>query len=100
MGEIQPIIHDGRLAAIVVGEQAIVPDTLADSQLLPVSAKCCTRSKSRRGASPAPTPIGAPRPTRGRPPHNATKQRHTTPPRSRRAEQSELDGKAGARRVR
>jgi hypothetical protein len=54
MGEIQPITHDGRLAAIVVGEQAIIPDTLADSQLLPVSARCLYALEIAAGHLPGP----------------------------------------------
>jgi hypothetical protein len=60
MSEMQPIIHNGRLAAIVVGGQAIIPDTIRRTELPAVKAKCLYALEIAAGNLPAPyTDLGA-----------------------------------------
>ena len=40
MSDVQPIIHHGRVAAIVVAGQAIIPDALPDRERATVKAIC------------------------------------------------------------
>ena len=40
MADLQTILHDGRLAAVVAGGQAIIPDSVPDRDLPTIKAMC------------------------------------------------------------
>ena len=60
MNEIQPIIHRGRVAAIVVAGQAIIPDALPEHEQPTVQAMCLYALDVAAGLLPGPyTDAGA-----------------------------------------
>ena len=70
MSEIQPIIHHGRLVAVIVAGQAIISDTLPKQQHAIVKAMCLYALEI---ASPAPTATRTRSRTPTRPLRRATK---------------------------
>jgi hypothetical protein len=54
MGEIQPIIYRGRMAALVVGGQAIIPDALPSREQTIVKAMCLYALEVGRRTAPPP----------------------------------------------
>ena len=54
MSEIQPIIHQGRVAAVVVAGQAIIPDALSSQELATVKAMCLYALEVADGRVPGP----------------------------------------------
>ena len=54
MSEIQPIIHHGRVAAVVVGGQAIIPDALPSQEQATVKAMCLYALEVADGRLPGP----------------------------------------------
>lgn len=54
MSEIQPIIHNGDVAAIVVDGQAVIPDAVPEAELLAVKAKCLYALEIAAGHLPGP----------------------------------------------
>ena len=56
MSELQKIIYNGQVAAIVLAEQAIIPDGLAETDEYTVKAMCLSRWRSPPASNPAPTP--------------------------------------------
>jgi hypothetical protein len=54
MSDVQPIIHRGRLAAIVVAGQAIIPGAIPDREQLTVKAMCPYALKIADGLRPGP----------------------------------------------
>jgi hypothetical protein len=60
MTDIQPIVHYGELAAIVVGGQAIIPDEVPKTERVAVQAKCLYALEMASGQLPGPyTDAGA-----------------------------------------
>jgi len=60
MREIQPIIHHGALVAVVIADQAIIPDAVPASDLPAVKAKCLYALEIAAGERPGPyTDAGA-----------------------------------------
>jgi len=54
MSEIQPIIHHGRLVAVIVAGQAIISDTLPKQQHAIVKAMCLYALEIAEGRLPGP----------------------------------------------
>ena len=54
MSEIQPIIHRGRVAALVVAGQAIIPDALPSQEQATVKAMCLYALEVAEGRLPGP----------------------------------------------
>ena len=54
MSEIQPIIHRGRVAALVVAGQAIIPDALPSQEQATVKAMCLYALEVADGRLPGP----------------------------------------------
>ena len=54
ISEIQPIIHHGRVAAIVVAGQAIIPDALPQREQATVKAMCLYALDVAAGLLPGP----------------------------------------------
>jgi len=54
MSNVQPIIHHGRVAAIVVAGQAIIPDVLPDRERATVKAICLYALEVADGRLPGP----------------------------------------------
>ena len=54
MSEIQPIIHRGRVAALVVAGQAIIPDALPSHEQTTVKAMCLYALEIADGRLPGP----------------------------------------------
>ena len=54
MSEIQPIIHHGRVAALVVAGQAIIPDALPSREQATVKAMCLYALEVADGRVPGP----------------------------------------------
>jgi hypothetical protein len=54
MGDIQPIIHNGRLAAVVPGGRAIIRDSVAAHDQLTVKAMCLYAIDVAEGRLPGP----------------------------------------------
>ena len=54
MSEIQPITHRGRMAALVVAGQAIIPDALPSQEQTTVNAMCLYALEVAEGRLPGP----------------------------------------------
>jgi hypothetical protein len=54
MREIQPIIHHGRVAALVVAGQAIIPDALPSREQATVKGMCLYALEVAEGRLPGP----------------------------------------------
>jgi hypothetical protein len=54
MSELQKIIYNGRLAAIVLADQAVIPDGLAETEERTVKAMCLYALEIAAGLQPAP----------------------------------------------
>ena len=54
MSEMQRIVYNGRLAAIVLADQAIIPDGLAESDERTVKAMCLYALEIAAGLQPGP----------------------------------------------
>ena len=54
MSEIQPITHRGRMAALVVAGQAIIPDALPSQEQTTVKAMCLYALEVADGRLPGP----------------------------------------------
>ena len=54
MSEIQPIIHRGRVAALVVAGQAIIPEALPSQEEATVKAMCLYALEVADGRLPGP----------------------------------------------
>ena len=54
MSEIQPITHRGRMAALVVAGQAIIPDALPSQEQTTVKAMCLYALEVAEGRLPGP----------------------------------------------
>lgn len=54
MHRIQPIIHHGRIAALVVAGQAIISDTLPEQERAAVRAMCLYALDVAEGSLPGP----------------------------------------------
>jgi hypothetical protein len=54
MSKIQPIIHQGRVAVVVVGGQAIIPDALPSEERATVKAMCLFALEVADGRLPGP----------------------------------------------
>ena len=56
MSDMTKIIYNGRLAAVVLADQAILTDSCPSPTSAPSRRCACTRSRSPPANSPAPTP--------------------------------------------
>ncbi len=54
MSELQKIIYNGQVAAIVLAEQAIIPDGLAETDEYTVKAMCLYALEVTAGLQPGP----------------------------------------------
>ena len=54
MSEIQPIIHHGSVAGVVVADQAIIPDALPGQEQMIVKAMCLYALEVAEGRLPGP----------------------------------------------
>jgi hypothetical protein len=54
MPGLQQIIHNGKLAALIIAGQAIIDDTLADEQRRQVQAMCLYALEIQDGQRPGP----------------------------------------------